>query len=62
MVPCPRGDCDEVVGHVPNGLRDVKVSTLEEAYTALVKIGKGDADSLPHCTVRRAADHNMAGE
>ena len=51
-----------MVGHVPNGLRDVKVSTLEEAYTALVKIGKGDADSLPHCTVRRAADHNMAGE
>ena len=58
----PEENCDEVVGHVPNGLRDVKVSTLEEAYTALVKIGKGDADSLPHCTVRRAADHNMAGE
>lgn len=58
----PEENCDEVVGHVPNGLRDVKVSTLEEAYTALVKIGKGEADSLPHCTVRRAADHNMAGE
>lgn len=46
----PAGNCDEVVGHVPNGLRDVKVSTLDEAYRALVAIGQGKADNLPHCT------------
>ncbi|WEV46293.1 Lon protease [Bifidobacterium sp. ESL0690] len=46
----PASNCDEVVGHVPNGLRDVKVSTLDEAYRALVAIGQGKADSLPHCT------------
>ncbi|BDR53325.1 Lon protease [Bombiscardovia nodaiensis] len=47
----PAGNCDEVVGHVPDGLRDVRVSTLEEAYDALTKIGQGQASSLPHCTV-----------
>lgn len=47
----PQDNCDEVVGHVPDGLRDVAVSTLDEAYDALVAIGRGQADSLPHCKV-----------
>lgn len=47
----PEANCDEVVGHVPSGLRDVKVSTLSEAWDALVAIGQGQGDSLPHCTV-----------
>lgn len=47
----PADNCAQVVGKVPVGLRDVKVSSLEDAYTALVKIGNGQADSLPHCTV-----------
>ncbi|MBM6699171.1 Lon protease [Bifidobacterium pullorum subsp. saeculare] len=47
----PAANCDEVVGHVPQGLRDVRVSTLAEAYDALVAIGKGQGDSLPHCAV-----------
>ncbi|OZG67319.1 lon protease [Bifidobacterium eulemuris] len=46
----PEANCDSVVGHVPDGLRDVKVSTLEEAYAALVAIGNGEGDDLPHCT------------
>ena len=46
----PESNCGEVVGHVPSGLRDVKVSTLDEAYDALVAIGQGKGDSLPHCT------------
>jgi PDZ domain-containing protein len=46
----PEANCDDVVGHVPQGLRDVKVATLDEAYQALVAIGKGQADDLPHCT------------
>ncbi|WP_423734815.1 YlbL family protein [Bifidobacterium primatium] len=46
----PADNCSEVVGHVPAGLRDVKVGTLAEAYKALVAIGQGRGDSLPHCT------------
>mgnify|MGYP001279342862 CR=1 FL=1 len=48
----PASNCDEVVGHVPRGLRDVKVSTLRDAYDAIVAIGAGQARSLPHCTAR----------
>jgi PDZ domain-containing protein len=40
------------VGNVPEGLRDVKVSTLADAYSALVAIGQGKGTSLPHCTVK----------
>ena len=47
----PKSNCDEVVGHVPSGLRDVQVSNLNEAYDALVAIGEGRGDELPHCTV-----------
>ena len=46
----PAANCDEVTGHVPDGLRDVRVSTLAEAYDALVAIGQGNGQSLPHCT------------
>ncbi|MCI1983444.1 MAG: Lon protease [Bifidobacteriaceae bacterium] len=48
----PAANCDEVVGNVPAGLRDVKVRTLDEAYKALVAIGQGKGASLPHCTVK----------
>lgn len=47
----PASNCDEVVGHVPSGLRDVKVSTLSDAYKAVQAIGSGRGDSLPHCAV-----------
>lgn len=47
----PQVNCDEVVGGVPDGLRDVAVSTLDEAYEAIVAIGKGEGETLPHCTV-----------
>lgn len=46
----PASNCDEVVGHVPQGMTDVKVSTLDEAYKALVAIGDGLAGDLPRCT------------
>ena len=45
----PASNCLDVAGRVPDGLRDVKVATLNEAYQALVAIGKGQADDLPHC-------------
>ena len=46
----PESNCNEVVGHVPQGLRVVKVSTLDEAYQALVAIGQGHTDGLAGCT------------
>ncbi|WP_245643538.1 YlbL family protein [Sanguibacter suarezii] len=46
----PAANCDEVVGHVPDGLRVVKVATLAEAYDAMVAIGAGEGDSLPTCS------------
>jgi PDZ domain-containing protein len=46
----PADNCSDVVGNVPEGLRDVKVSTLDAAYKALVAIGEGKGGTLPHCT------------
>jgi Lon-like protease len=46
----PAGNCAEVVGHVPNGLRVVKVGTLEQARTAVEAIGSDrNPASLPAC-------------
>ena len=49
----PASNCDEVVGHVPAGLRVVKVATLGDAVAAMTAIGKGTGDSLPTCTAGR---------
>ncbi|HWJ84487.1 MAG TPA: signal protein PDZ, partial [Cellulomonas sp.] len=43
-------NCGEVVGHVPDGLRVVSVSTLHEAREAMTAIGAGTGASLPTCT------------
>ena len=51
-VLAPASNCDEVVGHVPAGMRDVAVSTLDEAYQALVAIGEGKTDGLQQCTTQ----------
>ena len=48
----PASNCDEVAGHVPAGMRDVAVSTLDEAYQALVAIGEGRTDRLQLCTTQ----------
>jgi PDZ domain-containing protein len=45
----PDGNCDEVVGYVPRGMRVVPVATLHEAREALVAIGAGTGDDLPTC-------------
>ena len=45
----PEANCDEVVGHVPDGLRVVAVETLHEAREAVTAIGAGTADDLPTC-------------
>lgn len=46
----PEGNCEQVVGHVPDGLRVVRVATLHEAREAITAIGAGEAADLPTCT------------
>jgi len=45
----PRENCDEVVGHVPDGLEVFAVSTLDEALAAVEAAGNGDRAGLPTC-------------
>lgn len=48
----PSGNCPDVAGYVPAGLRVVKVSTLLQAYDAVVAIGQGHGADLPTCTAK----------
>ncbi|SDZ52629.1 YlbL family protein [Herbiconiux ginsengi] len=46
----PATNCDEVVGHVPDGLTVFAVSTLSDSMTALKTIADGgDTSALPSC-------------
>lgn len=47
----PAANCDEVVGHVPDGLGVVRVETLADARRAVEAIGAGATGDLPTCTV-----------
>ena len=48
----PKENCDEVVGHVPNGLRVIPVSTFDEALDVVKVIGTdGDVTKLPVCSL-----------
>ncbi|WP_306387783.1 PDZ domain-containing protein [Microbacterium sp. MPKO10] len=47
----PADNCDEVVGHVPDGLDVFKVATLEDSLSALETLSTGgDISSLPSCS------------
>jgi PDZ domain-containing protein len=47
----PEANCDQVVGHVPDGLRVFSVETLDDAMAALDAISRGAGqDDLPTCT------------
>ena len=47
----PTSNCDEVVGHVPSGLRVFAVSTLDDSLDVLDAISSGgDLDTLPTCS------------
>ena len=47
----PQSNCDEVYGHVPDGLRVFAVETLQDAVDALDAVADGgDLDALPTCT------------
>lgn len=46
----PAANCQDVVGHIPDGLQVVKVDTLKSAYDAVSLIGSGkDGSKLPRC-------------
>ena len=51
----PSANCNEVVGHVPDGLSVVKVSTFAEARSAVEAIAAHKGDALPRCTDVAAA-------
>lgn len=46
----PADNCAQVVGHVPDGLRVVRIATLDEARDAVEAIGAGEAEELPTCS------------
>jgi PDZ domain-containing protein len=47
----PAANCDEVAGHIPDGLTVVKVSTLAEARSAVERYARGeDPATLPACS------------
>lgn len=47
----PAANCDDVVGHIPDGLQVVKVENLAEARRAVELAGSGqDTSGLPGCT------------
>jgi PDZ domain-containing protein len=53
----PASNCDEVAGHVPNGIRVFAVATLDDALAALEAISSGDGlDALPTCDATSAAE------
>lgn len=45
----PVENCGEVVGHVPEGLSVYAVDDLDEAYNAVLAIGRDDTADLPVC-------------
>ena len=46
----PAGNCNEVVGHIPDGLQVVKVATFTQARDAVEAIAAKQIASLPRCT------------
>jgi len=46
----PAENCNEVVGHIPEGLQVVKIATFAQARDAVQAIAAKQSASLPHCT------------
>ncbi|CAN7354661.1 YlbL family protein [Knoellia sp. LjRoot47] len=45
----PADNCDEVVGHVPDGLEVVRIGSFDDALGAVKAIAADDVASLPRC-------------
>lgn len=53
----PASNCDEVTGHVPDGIRVFAVATLDDSLAALAAISSGDGlDALPTCDATSTAE------
>jgi PDZ domain-containing protein len=51
MFLAPAANCEDVVGHVPDGLLVVKVETLADATDAVKRLASGeDGSGLPACS------------
>ncbi|MDO4666143.1 MAG: S16 family serine protease [Actinomycetaceae bacterium] len=48
----PRSNCEDALGRIPSGLRVVPIQTLQDARTAVEKIGAGQSD-LPSCPAKK---------
>ncbi|AKT51406.1 YlbL family protein [Arsenicicoccus sp. oral taxon 190] len=46
----PAGNCSEVTGHVPDGLRVVRVQSFQQALKDVEQIAAGTASALPTCS------------
>ena len=46
----PADNCNEVVGHVPDGLRVVRIATFDQARSSVEAIAAHRGGSLPTCT------------
>lgn len=46
----PAADCNEVVGHIPEGMTVVKVSTFAQAKSYVEQVGQGRSPKLPACS------------
>jgi PDZ domain-containing protein len=45
----PKDNCAEVVDHVPDGLRVIKVGSFDDGLAAVKAIAAGAGDGLPRC-------------
>ncbi|HEX2806804.1 MAG TPA: S16 family serine protease, partial [Kineosporiaceae bacterium] len=47
----PSDNCPDVKGHIPDGLRTVRITTLADARQSVERIGSGsDLSRLPSCS------------
>ena len=52
----PEANCNEVVGHVPDGIRVFSVATIDDALAALDAVaGSEGLDALPTCELAKAS-------
>lgn len=49
----PASNCNEVVDHIPSGIKVTKVETLKQAIAAVKAIASGTTDSLPTCSTSK---------
>ena len=45
----PKGDCTDALGHVPDGMTLLKVTSFDDALAAVQGIAAGDTAGLPTC-------------